>query len=79
MNGGGKSDRPIVPSKGANKANGKPSAAERPEGRGLAKGNPGEQSRFWTQGQTDLNAALDRIRKAAERFSVRTQGKSPVR
>ena len=66
MNGGGKSDRPIVPRKGANKASGGPPAAERPEGRGLAKGSPGEQSRFWTQGQTDLNAALDRIRKAAK-------------
>ena len=77
MNGGGKSDRPIVPTKGANKAGGGPPAAERREGRGLAKGNPGEQSRIWTQGQTDLNAALDRIRKA--RPCVRTQGKSPVR
>lgn len=66
MNGGGKSDRPIVPEKGANKAGGKPRAAERLEGRGLAKGNPGEQTRFWTQGQTDLSAALDRIRKAAK-------------
>ena len=77
MNGGGKSDRPIVPGKGANKASGKPLAAERLEGRGLAKGNPGEQTRVWTQGQTDLNAALDRIRRA--RPCVRTQGKSPVR
>ncbi len=66
MNGGGKSDRPIVPEKGANKASGRPPAAEHPEERGLAKGNPGEQTRFWTQGQTDLNAALDRIRKAAK-------------
>ena len=77
MNGGGKSDRPIVPGKGANKASGRLPAAECPEGRGLAKGKPGEQTRVWTQGQTDLNVALDRIRKA--RPCVRTQGKSPVR
>jgi group II intron reverse transcriptase/maturase len=32
----------------------------------LAKGNPGEQTRFWTQGQIDLQHALDRIRKAAK-------------
>lgn len=66
MNSGGKSDRPIVPRKGANKADGQPPAAERPEGRGLAKGNPGEQTRFWTQGQIDLQQALDRIRNAAK-------------
>lgn len=66
MNDGGKSDRPIVPEKGANKGSGKPFPAERPEGRGLAKGNPGEQSRFWTQGQHDLDHALDRIRASAK-------------
>ena len=32
----------------------------------MAKGNPGEQSRFWTQGQTDLSHALERIRNAAK-------------
>ena len=65
MNEGGKSDKPIVPGKDANKADGALSAAEGLEGRGLAKGNPGEQTRFWTQGQIDLDDALDRIRKAA--------------
>jgi len=67
MNGSGKSDKPIVPGKGANKERGRPGSAERLEGRGLAKGNPGEQTRFWTQGQVDLPHALDRIRAAARR------------
>ena len=66
MNGDGKSDTPIVPAKDANKRGGQPPLAERPEGRGLTKGNPGEQTRFWTQGQVDLPHALDRIRKAAK-------------
>ena len=44
---------------------------ERPEGRGLAKGNPGEQTRFWTQGQVDLPHALERIRAAARRDKKR--------
>lgn len=62
-----KSDRPIVPTKPANKGDGRPLSAERVEGRGLAKGNSGEQTRFWTQGQVDLHHALDRIRKAARK------------
>lgn len=66
MNGHGKSDKPIVPEKGANKERGRPCSAERLEGRGLAKENPGEQTRFWTQGQVDLHDALDRIRKSAK-------------
>jgi len=33
----------------------------------LAKGNSGEQTRFWTQGQIDLQQALDRIRTVARR------------
>jgi RNA-directed DNA polymerase len=67
MNDNGKSDKPIVPRKGANKGRGRPRPAERLEGRGLAKGNPGEQTRFWTQGQVDLPHALERIRAAARR------------
>jgi RNA-directed DNA polymerase len=66
MNDDGKSDKLVVPMKDANKGSGEPRPAERPEGRGLAKGNSGEQTRFWTQGQIDLNDALDRIRKAAK-------------
>jgi group II intron reverse transcriptase/maturase len=67
MNDDGKSDKPIVPEKGANKERGRPPSAERVEERGLAKGNSGEQTRFWTQGQVDLHHALDRIRAAARR------------
>jgi len=63
----GKSDKPIVPAKGANKEQGRPCPAERLEERGLAKGNTAEQTRFWTQGQTDLQHALDRIREVARR------------
>lgn len=66
MNDGGKSDKPIVPQKGSNNERGQPRPTESVEGRGLAKGNPGEQSRFWTQGQEDLSQALDRIRQAAK-------------
>lgn len=66
MNDGGKSDKPVIPRKDANNGGGNPPPAERLEGRGLAKGKPGEQTRFWTQGQMDLQHALDRIRNAAK-------------
>ncbi len=74
-----KSDKPIVPLKGANKGQGKPRPAERLEERGLAKENSYEQSKFWTQGQVDLTHALERIRDAARRdrklqFSAINQG-----
>ena len=62
-----KSDKPIVPEKGANKGQGRPCPAERLEERGLAKENSYEQSKFWTQGQVDLTHALERIRDAARR------------
>jgi group II intron reverse transcriptase/maturase len=67
MNDAGKSDKPVVPAKGANKGSRQVPPAERLEERGLAKGNSEEQTRFWTQGQVDLQHALDRIRKAARR------------
>jgi len=87
MNGGGKSDGPIVPQKPANNgvADRLPdmrrdpdvAPAERAEGRGPAKGNslrgPGDR----TQGRDALQAALERIRQAG--LAVRTQGRSPVR
>jgi hypothetical protein len=69
MNDGGKSDKPIVPGKHANKGQAASGPAERVEGRGLVKGNSGEQTRFWTQGQIDLHHALDRIRKVAKRHN----------
>lgn len=71
MHGDGKSDKPIVPRKPANKDGGWPPLAEQVEERGLAKGNPEEQTRFWTQGQVDLHHALDRIREAARKDKKR--------
>ena len=64
MNDGGKSDKSIVPRKPPNKGDGQPRPTEGVEGRDLAKGNPGEQTRFWTEGQVDLPHALERTRKA---------------
>jgi group II intron reverse transcriptase/maturase len=65
MDGQGKSDRPIVPTKPANKP-GKP-GAESVEGRGLAKGNPSQGDTLRTQGRERVQQALARVRQAAER------------
>jgi hypothetical protein len=65
MNGRGKSDSPIVPGKLPNKGRGALRSAEGVEGRGLAKGNLFQQPRFRTQGRSDLQNALRRIRQAA--------------
>ena len=65
MNERGKSDKPVVPPKPANKVDGRPSAAEPVEGRGLAKGNSNQQNRSRTQSRQDLHSALDRVRQAA--------------
>jgi len=67
MNEHGKSDRPVVPKKLANKGCGEPRPAERVEGRGLAKGNPDQQNRDRTQNRRDLQNALERVRQAAQR------------
>jgi RNA-directed DNA polymerase len=68
MNGRGKSDSPIVPAKPSNKgdATAAPSA-EKVEGRGLPKGNLGEQNRSRAQIRQGLQSALDRVRQAAVR------------
>ena len=63
----GKSDRPIVPGKPTNKELGAPSLAEEVEGRGLAKGNSGEQNRDRAQDREALQSALNRIRQAAKK------------
>ena len=76
MNDNRKWDKPIVPQKLSNKGGGRLHPAERVEKRGLAKGDSVEQTRFWTQGQVDLQHALDRIRDG---FGVMTQDRSPVR
>lgn len=74
MNERGKSDRPIVPSKPANKRSvaSQPGGcdatrpAEPVEGRGLAKGNSDQPNRSRTQCRQDLQSALDRVRRAAQ-------------
>jgi len=63
MNGQGKSDRPVVPTKPPNKAGS--SAAEVVEERGLAEGNMDQQNASRTQRRTDAPSALDRVRRAA--------------
>ena len=65
MNDGGKSDRPMVPTKLPNKAG--RLAAEVVEGRGLAKGNTDQQNAPRTQRRTRAPSALDRVREAARR------------
>ncbi len=66
MDGQGKSDRPVVPAKPPN--NVVPAAtAEEVEGRGLAKGNTGQQNAPRTQRRTRALSALDRVREAARR------------
>jgi RNA-directed DNA polymerase len=64
MNEHGKSDNPVVPRKQPNKT--VQTVAEAVEGRGLAGSNLPERTKFWTQCQTDLQNALERIRKAAK-------------
>lgn len=65
MDGGGKSDRSVVPRKPPNKA--EESAAEVVEERERAKGNPLEQNAPRTQCRTGAPSALERIRGAAKR------------
>ena len=64
----GKSDKPVVPEKPANKADAETaSVAESVEERGLAKGNPQEQTRRRAQHRIRLQHALERIRKAIQK------------
>jgi len=67
MNGARKSDSPIVPKSVPNKGCGAPRSAEEQEGRGLTKGNSGQQTKRRTQSRVSLQQALDRIRQAARR------------
>jgi len=68
MHGRGKSDSAVVPAKSPNNG-GAPAEplAEGMEGRALAKGNSGEQTRSRAQIRQDLQHALDRVRQAAVR------------
>lgn len=65
MNGPRKSDRPVVPATPSNKAD--VEAAERGEGRGLAKENSDQQNASRTQSRTSASSALDRVRQVAAR------------
>jgi len=65
MNGHGKSDRPIVPKKPANKTSGAPWVAEQVEERGLAKGSSSQQNKGRTQRREALQSKLERVRQAA--------------
>jgi len=65
MNGPGQSDRPVVPAKSPNKAGRR--AAEGMEGRGLAKGNPNQQTAPRAQDRGGAPSARERVRQAAER------------
>src|SRR5438309_944969 len=65
MHDHGQSDSPVVPAKSPNNA-GRP-VAEGMEGRGLAKGNSGQQNAPRTQGREGTLSALDRVREVAQR------------
>lgn len=65
MNGQGRSDRPVVPTKFPNKT-GQP-VAEGMEGRGLAKGNLREQNARRTPSRVSAFSALERVRQAAKK------------
>ena len=65
MNDREKSDRPVVPVKSSNNA-GQP-VAETAEGRGLAKGNTGQQNASRTQSRTGAPSALEHVREVAVR------------
>ncbi|TAL11713.1 MAG: group II intron reverse transcriptase/maturase [Nitrospirae bacterium] len=66
MNGQGQSDSPVVPTNGPNNAG--TSAAEGREGRGLAKGNPGQQNQpIGLSAAPGWHSALERIRQAARK------------
>jgi len=66
MDGRGKSDCPVVPTKPSNNgAVAVTGPAEGVEGRGQPKGNQGEPTRSRAQLRSDLQQALDRVRQAA--------------
>ena len=66
MHDTGKSDRPIVPRKPANKAVAAASAAEPAEGRGLTKGNALQTTAPRTQCRSRASSGLQRVREAAQ-------------
>ena len=67
MNGQGKSDKPVVPTKLSNRAGAGALAAEMVEGKGLAEGNMNQQNAPRTQCRTSAPSALNRVREAARK------------
>jgi group II intron reverse transcriptase/maturase len=65
MNGSGKSDRPVVPTKSSNNV-GRPTA-EGAEGSSLTEGNSRQQNASRTPRRVDAPSALERVRQAARR------------
>lgn len=65
MDDGGKSDRPIVPTKRPNKT--ATAVAEGVEGRDLTEGNEVEQNAARAQNRIPAHSALDRVRERARR------------
>ena len=65
MYGHGKSDRPKVPTKFANKG-GTPTPAERDGGKGSGQGKHGKQNTQRTQCRESVQSALERVRKVAK-------------
>lgn len=75
MNGGGKSDGPVVPKKRSNNDPAEAESAEIVEGRGTAKGNSDGSDRVRAQKRAALQQALVRVREVAktrkeERFTT---------
>ncbi|MHB9036975.1 MAG: group II intron reverse transcriptase/maturase [Armatimonadota bacterium] len=64
----GKSDRPIVPVKSANKGTDNKVPAERMEGRCLAERNSHQQNRLRAQNRERLQSELERVRQIAAKY-----------
>ena len=72
MNGGGKSDGPVVSAKRSNNVG--DAAAQVVEGRGPAKGNTDSKPRPVRRDGTDVSHALARVREAARGDRVLPDG-----
>src|SRR5512136_2562816 len=70
MSDHGKSDNSVLPRRSSNKAGQR--AAERMEGREMAKGKTLKQTTPRTQGRRGMPSALERIREATQRIDGET-------
>ncbi len=77
MNDPEKSDNSIVSKKPANKVGRKSSTAELVEKRGLAKGNPSQQTSHRTLSRKRLQSALERIRQTVRMPKLRVMHPYP--